>query len=390
MKAVCLASPLIAILICPAGAETLPSSDRTRISGMVIGCVGCNEFNTLFIRDPLFTYAVYPLPADISDGSKRKLDRVYYPRTRESLIDSYDLIVFDDARIQHFSPRQIHDLDYAFREGGMTAIVAPVIMWAYVIEPTVLRDVVPISQKGSLRYVAYQVAFRRDRDPVFIPFLELGIEKAVGSQMSHIVAKQGATIWADVRSQDVPWLVSWRPGGGNPGMQWILAHRFDDWWLEENNPYALDVATNLILYSLDRPLISDIHARREAMYLFANFQMQKSLILSMMEWADAFGANTLLLSGRLAGLDDEMEDAIGSYLEQDYVTAISFLESVSPIVGEIGRDVVRLKDEVLFWVYIVEWLVVSGTGMVCAFVLWSLMIRRRVYREVATTRLDAR
>jgi hypothetical protein len=133
----------------------------------------------------------------------------------------------------------------------------------------------------------------------------------------------------------------------------------------------------------------DIHARREARHLFANYQMQKSLILSMIEWADTFGASTLALSERLAGLDDGMEGAIGDYLDQDYVAAISFLQSVSPAVKEIGRDVVRLKDEVLFWVYIVEWLAVTGTGMACAFVLWSLMIRRRFYRAVARTRFEA-
>ncbi len=378
--AICLVSILLA------ASAAAGDSQVDRISGMVIGCVGCNEFNVLFIRDPLFTYTAYPLPPDLPDEEKRKLDRVYYPRTRESLVDRYDLIVFDDARIQHFSTRQIHDLDYAFREGGMASIIAPVIMWSYVIQPTILNDVVPISEKGDVRFGAYWVTFRRERDPVFLPFLELGIERVAGSQKSEIVAKQGATIWADLRSVNTPWLVSWRPGGGNAGMQWVLAHRFDDWWLEKNNPYAVDVATNLILYSLDRPLIADIHARREARHLFASFQMQKSLVLSMMEWADAFGANTLALSDRLADLDDGMDDAVGSYLEQDYEPAITFLESISPAVKEISSDVVRLKDEALFWVYVIEWFAVSGTGTVCAFVLWSLMLKRKAYRAVTTTR----
>ncbi len=366
--------------------QAFPSPTASRVSGMVIGCVGCNEFSVLFMQDPLFTCTLYPLPADLSDNDKRKLDRVYYPRTRQELIDSYDVMVFDDARIQHFSSRQIHDLDYAFREGGMTAIVAPVIMWDYVLQPTILRDVVPISEKGSVRFGAYRVTFRRERDPVFLPFLGLGVEEVVGSQMADIVAKPGATIWADLRPRNTPWLVSWRPGGSNSGMLWILAHRFDDWWLEDNNPYALDVATNLILYSLNRPLISDIQARKEAKHLFATFQMQKSLILSMMEWADAFGANTLALSRRLAGLDQGMAGAIGDYLEQDYPAAIHFLQSVSPIATEIALEVVRLKDGALIWVYLIEWLAVTGTGMLCAFVLWLLMIRKRVYREVLATR----
>ena len=362
------------------------ASEVERISGMVIGCVGCNEFNLLFTRDPLFTYTVYPLPADLPDRDKRKLDRVYYPRTRENLVNTYDIIVFDDARIQHFSTRQIHDLDYGFREGGMSAIIAPVIMWSYVIQPTILNEIVPISDKGDVKFGPYYVVFRRERDPVFLPFVDLGIEKYPGSQESEIVAKQGATVWADLRSKRTPWLVSWTPGGGDPGMQWVLAHRFDDWWLEDNNPYAPDVATNLILYSLGRPLIADILSRREARRMFVSFHMQKSLILSMIEWADSFGANTLDLSDRLTGLDQGMEDAVDSYLEQDYASTISFLQSISPAAKEIARDVIKLKDDALAWVYLAEWLAVSGTSLTCAFILWSLMIKRRAFRNVATTR----
>jgi len=35
---------------------------------------------------------------------------------------------------------------------------------------------------------------------------------------------------------------------------------------------------------------------------------------------------------------------------------------------------------------VIEWLAVTGTSMVCGFLLWLLMIRRRLYREVRTTR----
>jgi len=32
---------------------------------------------------------------------------------------------------------------------------------------------------------------------------------------------------------------------------------------------------------------------------------------------------------------------------------------------------------------------VTGTSLICGFVLWTLMVRRRLYREVVTTRLGA-
>jgi hypothetical protein len=49
-------------------------------------------------------------------------------------------------------------------------------------------------------------------------------------------------------------------------------------------------------------------------------------------------------------------------------------------------DALVLKDRALFWIYVIEWLSVSGTFLLAGFVLWTLMVRRRLYRQVASTR----
>ena len=54
--------------------------------------------------------------------------------------------------------------------------------------------------------------------------------------------------------------------------------------------------------------------------------------------------------------------------------------------SEVDVELMRAKDRALFWVYLIEWLAVSGTCMICAVLLWTLMIRRRLYRRVSTTR----
>ena len=147
------------------------------------------------------------------------------------------------------------------------------------------------------------------------------------------------------------------------------------------------MATNLILYSLDRHLIRDIHSRREGRHLISTFKSQNLLVLSMMEWADNFGANVLELSDRLSVLEDEVDDALVKYLEQDYSACIAIMQTTETSIVEIMRDAVGLKDEALFWVYISEWLVVTSVAMLAGFLVWSLMIRRRLYRSVGTTRI---
>jgi len=385
---------VIAVLGLIASMPSASAGDEaTWISAFVMGhsnYIWHNPFRILFLRDPIFRHAIFPTQDLLTPGEKERLDRVYYPRTRDLLIRSYDLIVFHDLYGWQFTSRQVFDLDYAFREAGMTAICGLAESWDHVWQPTILADLLPVSEHKSTQAFVnrpYWVKFRTERDPVFLPFVDLGIEKVFGNNYCLMTARQGATIWGDIMPAEIPWMVSWRPGGSDAGMQWIVSQTFDPWWAEENNPYALDVATNMIFYSLGWPLISDIHARREARHLFANVQTQKSLILSMMEWADTFGAKTLTLSERLTDLEDEMEGAIRDYMEQDYAATISFLESMPTTVSEIAKDAMRLKDEVLFWVYLVEWLTVTSVGIIAGVAVWSLMVRRRMYRIIETTRL---
>jgi hypothetical protein len=371
----------ILIAACP---YTLAASQR--LSGIIIGGVSGNPFWVLSIDDPLLDLNAYPIPHDLSTQDRRKLDRVYYPRTRTALLD-YDLMVFHAARIEHLIGKQVSDLDYAFREAKMAAFCGLTglgLGW----EDPVLLEVIPIHEREVSPYFrSYRARFRRERDPVFTPFLKYGIENVIGNQYTEMYVKQGAKVWADIVPYDLPWLVSWRPGGGNPGMLWTVAHTFDGWWSEKNNPYALDVATNMVFYSLDMELIGDIPARREARLMFRNVRVQMSLILSMMSWADSFGAKTASLEDRLIGLEKEVEGAVDDYIAQDYEPAISFLESLFGEVEQATEEAVRLKDEALLWVYLVEWLAVTGTGTVCGFVLWTVMVRRRAFKEVGTTRL---
>ena len=366
-----------------------------RISCFVIGGVhpAANAFTALFMQDPLFTYQAYPLNPDLPDGEKQKLDRVYYPRTGKLLVENFDAMIFRDARIQHFSSTQFRDLDYAFREEMMASVTAHGPSWDHAWSITTLYELSPVDDFNIRFYRPWRVVFRRDRDPVFTPFISLGMERVIGDAYGTMVAKQGATTWADMQPQNVPWLVSWRPGGGNAGMQWVIADKFDaSWWgltygARDTNPYSLDLCTNLLLYSLDMDLIADIHLRREARHLLTTFQAQKILLLSMLEWAEKFGANVYTLAERLTELEGEAGVAVDSYLEQDYTATMDFMNSMAGEISEISIETLRLKNQAMFWVFVSEWLAVTSVSLISGFTAWSLMVRRSMYRSVSGTRL---
>jgi hypothetical protein len=359
-----------------------------------MGCVVAapyNPFTSLFIQDPLFTYSLYLLP-HVTVDEKRRLDRVYYPRTGEELTERYDVIVFRDPRLDHFSPRKLQDLVSAFRERGLVSVTAHSLSWN-LWEPSILFDVSPISYYEQLFHVQWRLSFRTGRAPVFLPFVDLGVERTIGGAHGVMRPKQGATTWADIVPQEVPWLVSWKPGGGNPGMQWVFGDKFDPlWWgaapgARNSNPYSIDLATNLILYSLDRKLVGDIATRRQARSLLSTFRSRELMVLSMLSWAEMFGANTFGLSMELAELEQDAEGAVDSYLDEDYAGTLSFIEEMDPRVLDMTARAERLKGQALFWIYLSEWLVTSGVSLVSAVVLWSLMVRRRAYKAVSVSRL---
>jgi hypothetical protein len=93
------------------------------------------------------------------------------------------------------------------------------------------------------------------------------------------------------------------------------------------------------------------------------------------------------LEKRLGELEEKKRAAESLYLESDYQGA---KEAISGVMGhflEIESESVRIRRRALMWIYITEWITVTGTSMFTGFLIWTLMVKRRLYREVPTTRL---
>ena len=79
-------------------------------------------------------------------------------------------------------------------------------------------------------------------------------------------------------------------------------------------------------------------------------------------------------------------EAAGLYLTQDFEGARDILTPLLGEFGEVDVELLEAKNRALFWVYLIEWMAVSSTCMITAVVLWTLMIRRKLYRSVSTTK----
>ena len=116
----------------------------------------------------------------------------------------------------------------------------------------------------------------------------------------------------------------------------------------------------------------------------------RSYALSVIEFAEKFDANMDRAGEALAQADDERSAVFRNYVEGEYQEALDMLESALGNLERVSELALEAKDEALFWVYVIEWFTVSGTGMMCGVLLWTLMVRRSAYKEVRTTRLRER
>jgi hypothetical protein len=208
--------------------------------------------------------------------------------------------------------------------------------------------------------------------------------------------QEGTTWWATARGafpkitgREFPWLLSW---GVGEGMTWSVGDDLDvPWWSGIYEPseqeYGLDILMNIIYHSLGRPLPQDIMLVNAVRRDFREYGERVSTINAFIDFIEKFGANSNQIMRDLAEVDATIELAMEHYMEGRYQEALEAAEAAHIELVEFDRRTMRLKDQALMWVYVTEWAAVSGTGLLAGYLLYALMLRRTLYRQVQVTRI---
>ena len=120
--------------------------------------------------------------------------------------------------------------------------------------------------------------------------------------------------------------------------------------------------------------------------LLASYRERRLYVISVMEFAEKFGASSSRLYEAMKEIDVEKEGADLLYRQMELPESREAIGQVLAMMSELGEEAIRAKDRALLWIYVIEWCAVTGTAMAAGSVLYSLMIRRRLYREVKVTR----
>ena len=334
--------------------------------------------------------------------------RLYMPRTYQHMRETADMIVLREASCGSYDfPQVFFDARWmvwfvkAVQEDGV-----PLSMWGGDASwgglgdgnykswgDTVLDQVLPFNSLGG--YNPPRPAFNKPRflDPTNgltrLPWGSAGHVEL----LNKVTPKPGAILLAEAvgASATYPWIAWWESGKGrvlgetqvfgSAGGGTATLYMCNEWdWYQ-------DFLIYLVYFGAGKP-IPDSPERAHRLREEINIHREKrGLLISLLEFIEKFGASTVRLQEELEDMEQLERMAEDSYLRDDYDTASDLFDDLQRTWVALNAKAIKAKENALLWVYVIEWFTVTAAGMIAGSFLWLVMVRRRLYREIATTRM---
>jgi hypothetical protein len=359
-----------------------------------------------FDSEPALDYTMVMTRAKaLPDPELIKLIRLYFPRNYREF-SSHDVLMLSQPTYYLFTTKQDKWIQDAIADGaggindGSTFSQVSGIpeSWAAGLAQEAFPNDAPavVAKYGGWGpFPSYVVEINRDHDePILTVFVPFGVEDAVARIVSRaVIPREGSDILAwQVGNYPVrqPFLTAWEYGEGRA---MTLGGQLPYGWFTYpvgetgENRYSPEILMNLIFWLADTGLIDDVEVFHRVKSAFSEFRTRLAVLVSLRDFIDKFGANTDAIQREMRPLEETYSEAVGQYLEHEFIGSEATIANGLagfPRAEEVAR---REKNRALLWVFVIEWLVSASAFFVSGSVLWTLMVRRRLYRAVKTTKL---
>ncbi|MBU7004965.1 MAG: hypothetical protein HXS50_05320 [Theionarchaea archaeon] len=338
---------------------------------------------------------VIAVPATVHSGyftydeAKRAL-RLYLPRTYGELLDG-DLILLSDVRADTLPVKWLDWFSQSVEDGGLGLLMIGGILsfGGYSDSPpwdiTSIGPLLPVDlverQTTSVPWKPVIVA-EEDQlmtalpwktSPFFHGYNDVKIRDGALLLAVTSDAKRNPFMasWNIGNGRSFAFCTDWTPGWGVDFMKWN---------------YYPDLTVYAVYYSSGKEVPQDVELMHLLRSELINYKMQKDVLVSLINFVEKVGANVVGLEMMIRDVDAIREEAGDLYIMQDYEECVATLERGRRELDRIEMEAVEVKARAFLWIWLIEWLAVSGAFMVTGTILWTLMIKRRLYREVKTTR----
>ena len=383
---------ILVISISPhAGARKDPDTGRIRV--LYIGDHGSGSPSPIMAAEPLISLRVAIAYFHLFGNDRKRLNRLYFPRTYAGLVQ-YDSIIVSDAPVNAFDDKHHAWFKDAVIENGSGFVMIggnggfggrPELPWT----PTPVQDILPVwcvdGGWGGGRVEIMQP----DHEFIMSLPLERRWDWMENYDGNEVVLKQEAELLAEIiiphRGEHRPFWATWDIGEGR------CFANIGDWTYAAGTvflrwPYYGDFAVNLMMYLSKNPIPSDLETLHRARTMYVGYRSTRAYLFSVMEFAEKLGANTDPVAEIIGKAGEKHSESTVAYIEFDFTTALTHLEAAIQDLNSAVERAMQLKDQAMVWIYLIEWATISATFAIGGFVLWTLMIKRRLYREVEQTR----
>jgi uncharacterized membrane protein len=340
----------------------------------------------------------------IDPASVNRRLRIYMPRSYKQLLEERDLVILHDAPHSHPEQPEVRlDLRWlnwwvrAVKEEGMSlSMWGGDASWGGQGEQnnpswgeTIIESILPFECLP-----AYNPSIPKPLRPDFTdpdhPLATLPWDSSPPMMvLNNVAIKPGAELVAQavLGRENYPWLAWWIQekgrvvgetqvfssigGGARMRQEW-------DWWQ--------DFIIYLAYFGAGKSIPEDIYRAHRIREEILTHISKASLMVSLLEFIEKFGISTVELYAEMDSITDLKEQAEGFYRQDDYDGAADLFEEINAAWNELNVKAISVKENALVWVYLIEWLVVTSVAILSGGLIWTLMVRRRFYREIATTR----
>ena len=393
---VLLVSLLIASAVIPAGfCKTDPETHRIRV--IFLGEVKpiSFPFPGWIESDPKFTLQRVPCDVEwFSEADAKRFTRLYLPRTYRALVEGYDAAIFEDFTPNILPPGALDNFQRAISEEGLGIVLVEFVFWSQnlnridVWKQVSFGEVLPadptVGSVTSIGRAFYKVLRSK-------PILNLpGIERWPMNAASHgdMYAKEGAVTHAVWKTRGTDAVVS-RPYGRGMALQ--IAHGWDNIPSSTvvDYDYLPDLIFNEIYFVAQVEPPEDLAVVHSLRTGFLHIVQRRKAALSLIEFVDRFGARTSILEEKLIQLNQLAAKAEREYIDSNYEASRETLDRVLSGYDSLDQLAVEVKRRALMWIYTVEWVATTATLIICLEAVWMLMVKRRAYKAVDSTRMKA-
>jgi len=366
-----------------------PHTGRVRViyAGKIVG----SPFPVLSLEPSLSCTAVIANTKTARPEQIQRSLRHYFPRTYSRYLE-HDVMVLCGAHVMCFRAEHSHWFKEGVLEGGQGLVMlgGAESFTAGGWSPTEVHDVLPcdmldldLPQSGG----TVQVINPEDEFLRSLPMDRLGtygyfsscnnVQPRSRANHAAVLARPMLTMpflmWWDIgEGRTIAQSGGWQPAAGNVFRGW---------------EYYGDYAINMMLFLAGRKLPDDI----EMVYLVRRRMREVNdglnMLYSLIDMVEKLGGSGYRLNQVVAEIHGERERAIDFYVEADLDEGLGAMDAVLEMVEEAMGEAIRARDQAAFWIFLTEWAVVSGTSMLAGVLVWVLMVRRMLYREVKQTRL---